>query len=157
MEVGLGPGDFVFDGDPTTSRKRAHLLHPIFGQCLLWPNGWIDQDATLYGGKVGAGDVMLDGVAAMAAIGSGIWGTPAGRPSRWALAQYFMFLTHDYLCSASLCLLFIFVVITFRVSRRRREMYCGHPRLCVCLSVCLCVCLSVCLQPHAHTIARTRM
>jgi len=25
--------------------------------------------------------------------------------------------------------------ITFRVSRRRREMYCGHPRLCVCLSV----------------------
>jgi len=27
------------------------------------------------------------------------------------------------------------VVITFRVSRRRREMYCGHLRLCVCLSV----------------------
>jgi len=24
--------------------------------------------------------------------------------------------------------------ITFRVSRRRREMYCGHARLCVCLS-----------------------
>jgi len=23
---------------------------------------------------------------------------------------------------------------TFRVSRRRREMYCGHARLCVCLS-----------------------
>jgi len=28
-------------------------------------------------------------------------------------------------------------VITFRVSRRRREMYCGHARLCVCLSVCV--------------------
>ena len=26
-------------------------------------------------------------------------------------------------------------VITVRVSRRRREMYCGHERLCVCLSV----------------------
>ena len=26
-------------------------------------------------------------------------------------------------------------VITFRVSRRRREMYCGHTRLYVCLSV----------------------
>jgi len=26
-------------------------------------------------------------------------------------------------------------IITFRVSRRRREMYCGHARLCVCLSV----------------------
>jgi len=32
-------------------------------------------------------------------------------------------------------------IITFRVSRRRREMYCGHARLCMC--VCLCVCLSV--------------
>ena len=32
-------------------------------------------------------------------------------------------------------------LITFRVSRRRREMYCGHARLCVC--VCLSVCLSV--------------
>jgi len=28
-------------------------------------------------------------------------------------------------------------MIIFRVSRRRREMYCGHARLCVCLSVCL--------------------
>jgi len=30
-------------------------------------------------------------------------------------------------------------LITFRVSRRRREMYCGHARLCVCLCVCLSV------------------
>jgi len=26
-------------------------------------------------------------------------------------------------------------LITFRVSRTPREMYCGHARLCVCLSV----------------------
>jgi len=26
-------------------------------------------------------------------------------------------------------------IITFRVRRRRREMYCGQARLCVCLSV----------------------
>ena len=32
-------------------------------------------------------------------------------------------------------------LITFYVSRRRRKMYCGHARLCVC--VCLSVCLSV--------------
>ena len=51
MEVGLGPGEFVFDGDPATPEKRAHHFHPIFGPCLLWPNGWIDQDATWYGGK----------------------------------------------------------------------------------------------------------
>ena len=50
-------------------------------------------------------------------------------------------------------------ISTFRVSRRPREMYCGHARLCVCLCVCVClsVCLSVCPRPHAHTIARTRM
>jgi len=33
MEVGLGPGHIVLDGQ-------------IFGPCLLWPNGWMDQDAT---------------------------------------------------------------------------------------------------------------
>jgi len=32
-----------------------------------------------------------------------------------------------------------FVFITFCVRRRRRKMYCGHARLCVCLSVCLSV------------------
>ena len=45
----------------------------------------------------------------------------------------------------------IYLFITFRVSRRPREMYCGHARLCVC------VCMSVCPRPHAHTIARTQM
>jgi len=38
-------------------------------------------------------------------------------------------------------------IVAFRVSRRRREMYCGHPRLCVCLSVCLSA--AVCL--HYYT------
>jgi len=49
MEVGLGPGDFVFDGEPGTVENRHSP--PIFGPCLLWPNGWMDQDATWYGGK----------------------------------------------------------------------------------------------------------
>jgi len=40
-------------------------------------------------------------------------------------------------------------LITFRVSRRPREMYCGHARLCVCVSVRGCM--------HAHTVARTQM
>jgi len=43
------------------------------------------------------------------------------------------------------------VIITFCVSRRRRKMYCGHARLCVCLSVCLCVCLSAAVRPHYCT------
>ena len=40
----------------------------------------------------------------------------------------------------------ISLMITFRVSRRRREMYCGH----MCLSVCVCVCLCVCLSAAAY-------
>jgi len=43
-------------------------------------------------------------------------------------------------------------IITFHMSRRRREMYCGHAH-----RVCVCVCLSVCPQLHAHTIVWTRM
>ena len=51
MEVGLGPGDFVFDGIHPAPQKTGHSPHPIFGPCLLWPKGWMDQDATLYRGK----------------------------------------------------------------------------------------------------------
>ena len=65
-EVDLGLCDIVFDVDPATPRKKGTPTPPNFGPCLLWPNGWMDQYATLYGGKVGAGDVMLDGVAAVA-------------------------------------------------------------------------------------------
>ena len=50
MEVGLGSGDFVLDGDPVPPRKRAQP-HPIFGPCLLWPNCWMDQGAIWYEGK----------------------------------------------------------------------------------------------------------
>ena len=51
MEVGFGPDDFVFDGDPARHRKKAHPPHPFLGPCLLWSNGWMDQDSTWYGGK----------------------------------------------------------------------------------------------------------
>jgi len=50
IEVGLSPGDFVLDGNPAPTLKRAEP-RPIFGPRLLWPNGCIDQDATWYGGK----------------------------------------------------------------------------------------------------------
>jgi len=33
------------------SPKRGQSPHPIFGRCLLWPSGWMDQDATWYGGR----------------------------------------------------------------------------------------------------------
>jgi len=32
--------------------EKGHTdSHPIFGPRLLWPNGWMDQDASWYGGK----------------------------------------------------------------------------------------------------------
>jgi len=51
-ELGLGPGDFVLDGTPLLlPKKGGGGASPIFGPCLLWPNGWMDQDATWYGGR----------------------------------------------------------------------------------------------------------
>jgi len=48
-EVDVSPGDIVLDWNPALSQK-GHSP-PIFGPCLLWPNGWMDQDATWYGGR----------------------------------------------------------------------------------------------------------
>jgi len=32
--------------------KKGHTHpYPVFGPCLLWPDGWMDQDATWYRGK----------------------------------------------------------------------------------------------------------
>ena len=42
-EVGLSPGHIVLDGDPAPLKMGA--APPLFGPCLLWENGWIDQDA----------------------------------------------------------------------------------------------------------------
>ena len=53
-EVSYDPGHILLDGDPA-SPKGAQP--PIFGPCLLWPNGWmdqealVDQDTTWYGGR----------------------------------------------------------------------------------------------------------
>jgi len=41
-EVGLDPGDF---GTQLPPEKDA-VPHPLFGPCLLWPNGCMDEDAT---------------------------------------------------------------------------------------------------------------
>ena len=49
MELGLGPGHIVFDGIQLPFPKGHRP--PIFGPCLLWLNGWLDQDATWYGGR----------------------------------------------------------------------------------------------------------
>jgi len=47
-KVGLDPSDIVLDGIQLTPPQKGG---PIFGPYLLWPNGCMDQDATLYGGR----------------------------------------------------------------------------------------------------------
>jgi len=49
IELDHSPGHIVFDGDPAPAQKGAH--NPIFGPCLLWLNGWMDQDTIWYGGR----------------------------------------------------------------------------------------------------------
>jgi len=51
MQVGLGPRHIVLDGDPPPSEKGAPPHCRLFGPCLLWPIGWMDQDANWYEGK----------------------------------------------------------------------------------------------------------
>ena len=62
MEVGLGPRHIVLDRDPAPPPKKwAHGTAPlpIFGPCLLWPNGFMDEDATLYDGRPWPGQQCL--------------------------------------------------------------------------------------------------
>jgi len=57
MNVGLSPGDFVRWGPRPPSPKRGRSPS-ILGLCLLWPNGWMDQDATCYGGRPRPVDIV---------------------------------------------------------------------------------------------------
>jgi len=49
MEVGLDRGDFVLDGDP--AQKGGTVPQFLAYVYCMWPNVWMDQDATWYGGR----------------------------------------------------------------------------------------------------------
>jgi len=36
---------------PSSPSRKETQPPPIFGQCPLWPNGWMDEDATWYGSR----------------------------------------------------------------------------------------------------------
>jgi len=38
-EGGLLPGHGVIEGDPAPHYEKGHSSSPLFGPCLLWPNG----------------------------------------------------------------------------------------------------------------------
>jgi len=53
-EVGLGTGDIVLERDPAPlPRKGGRAQQPPFSAHVLWrwPNGWMDEDDTWYGGR----------------------------------------------------------------------------------------------------------
>jgi len=76
-EVGLGADDIVLGGDPALPfPKRGRSPSPIFGPCLLWPNGWMDQDGTRHRG----GSWSRSHCAR--------WG-PSARPQKWGRVPQF--------------------------------------------------------------------
>ena len=44
-QVDLGPGDIVLDGNPGRPQSVGAQHPPILAH-VLWPNGWMNQDAT---------------------------------------------------------------------------------------------------------------
>jgi len=75
MEVSLGPGDFVLDGDPALYIPKKGSEPPIFGRCLLWPNGWMHQDGI--GNEVGLGPCHIV-----------LYGDPVPSPKRGHSPQF---------------------------------------------------------------------
>jgi len=59
-ELGLNTRDIVLDGDPALFPQKG-AEPPIFGPCLLWPNGWMNQDALGREVGRGPGHIVLDG------------------------------------------------------------------------------------------------
>jgi len=66
MDIGLGPGDLCLMGTQLP-QKNGTPFHSIFGPCVLWPNGWMDEEKTPLGTEVdlGPGHIVLDGVPAL--------------------------------------------------------------------------------------------
>jgi len=71
MEVGLGPGDFVFDGNPATpgtegtSSTTQFLAHVYCGQTAGWMKTSLGREVDL-----GPGHIVLDGVPALRETGT---------------------------------------------------------------------------------------
>jgi len=59
MEVGHGPGNFVFDGDPAPPEKRHSPIQFLAMSTVA--NGWMPLGMEV---NLGPGDVLLDGVTA---------------------------------------------------------------------------------------------
>jgi len=59
MQIGLGPGHIVLDGDPAPSPPRGGRSPTIFGPYLLWPNCWMNQMPLGMEVRLGPGDLVF--------------------------------------------------------------------------------------------------
>jgi len=83
VEVGLGSGVFVFNGDPATPRKKGQSpefsAHVCCGQTAGWIKMPLGTEVNL-----GPGDVVLDGVAAPVKSGTApVFGACLLWSNRW--------------------------------------------------------------------------
>jgi len=56
-KVGLDQSEIELDRDPVPPPPNGARASNF----LLWQNGWMDQDATLYEGRLGSGHIVLHG------------------------------------------------------------------------------------------------
>jgi len=63
-EVNLGPGYSMLDGVAGSQLPLKGTQPPVFGSCLLRPNGWMDEDATWTEVDLGPSYIVLDRVPA---------------------------------------------------------------------------------------------
>ena len=50
MEIGLSLRGLCVRWGPSSPSQKGSGAPPIFGPCLLWPNGWMDEDSIWHGG-----------------------------------------------------------------------------------------------------------
>jgi len=94
-EVGLGPGHIVLDENPA---PQGYSSPPLFGPCLLWPNGWMDQDTIPLGTEIGLGpsDIVLDGIP-NSPQRKGAQQPPTFRPMHIVAKRWLISATNDFL------------------------------------------------------------
>ena len=113
------PGDVVLDGvaaPPKRGTASQFSVHVYCGQTAGWMKTPLGTEVDL-----GPGHIVLDGVPANRQRGT------AAPPSFWPMSIVDTVDHLSYCCG----------LVTFRVSRTRREMYSGLGRLCVSVRGCI--------------------